>query len=95
MRCVLKDQLLDFCMVCNITIVVDSSRIVPRTTHDPSSSRNQKELKPIFGALVVDIALDQSHEPVGGDPLRLEVFAHIVVPHVSGVHGAIIADKGP
>ena len=95
MRCVLKDKLFDLCVVCNIAIVVDSPRIVPRTTHDPSSPCNQKELKSIFGALIVDIALYQSHEPVGGDPLRLEVFAHIVVPHVSCVHGAIITDKGP
>ena len=26
--------------------------------------------------------------------MRLEIFAHIVVPHVTSIHGQIVADKG-
>ena len=79
-------------MVCDIAIMVDATCLVPRATHAPSASRNQQQLKSILRTLIVNVALDKFHEPVGCNLLHLEVFTHAPVPHVTWVHGSFITD---
>ena len=35
----MEDELLKLCVVCHIAIVVDTSRVVPRSAHDPPAAR--------------------------------------------------------
>ena len=44
MRLVLEYQLLDLCVVGHITVVVDTSRLIPSSTHNPAPSSNQDKL---------------------------------------------------
>ena len=93
MGLVLKDDQLGLRVVRHVSVVVNTTRLEPRTAHDPSPPSDEKQLEPVLGALIVNVALNQLDEPVSGDALRLELLAHVEVPHVAGVHGALIADK--
>ena len=44
MRLMLEYQLLDLCVIGYITVVVDTSRLIPGPTHDPAPSSNQDKL---------------------------------------------------
>ena len=93
MGLVLKDDHLGLRVVRHVSVVVDTTRLEPCSTHDPASTSDKKQLETVLGALIVNIALNQPNEPVSGDALRLKLLAHVEVPHVAGVHGALIADK--
>ena len=60
----LEHKLLNLSMIRSISIMVNSTSFVPGASHDPPPSSDQQELKAIFGALVVYVALDQRYEPV-------------------------------
>lgn len=86
-------ELLDFCVIGHVAIVVYATRLVASPTHEPSATGDKKQLKAILGALVVHVALDKSYEPVSGDLLSFEILTHVEVPHIPSVHGSIISNE--
>ena len=90
----MEDKLFDLGVVCRVAIVVDTTGFVPCAAHDPPTSRDQNKLKAILGALIINVALNETDEPVRCDPLCLKVFTHIEVPHVASVHCTFITNKG-
>ena len=90
MRLMLEHELLDFCMVSRVASVVEATCFVPGATHEPASAGDQEHFKAVFGALIVDVTLDQYHEPVRGNTLCLKIFAHIEVPHIPIIHRSFI-----
>lgn len=90
---VLEDELFNLGVIRNIAIVVEPASLVPGASHQPAPASNQNQFKAVLGALVVNVALNECHEPVRRDMLRFEVLAHVVVPHVPVVHRSLITNK--
>ena len=44
MRLMLEYQLLDLCVIGYITVVINTSRLIPGSTHNPAPSSNQDKL---------------------------------------------------
>ena len=93
MSLMLKHKLLNLSVIRHVSIVVDPTGLIPCSTSYPAPSRNQEQFKPIFGALIVHIPLNQFDKPVRCYPLRLKVLAHVEIPHEANVHCALVTDE--
>ena len=82
------DNLFKFCMISNVTFVVNSSGIITRAAHLPSSSSYQYNLNFWRRYLLLDISLYQRDAPVLFNTLTYQIFAHGIVPHVSCINTA-------
>ena len=89
----IEDQLLCFCVIGDITIFIYTSCVVSCATHLPSPPCNEYHLNAWCRTLVVHKALNQLDEPIAGYLLSLEVFAEVVVPHITCVHAPWISDE--
>ena len=79
------NNLLGLRLISHITLLVKPTRLESRATHAPAAPYNQYHLNLILRWLTSNIALYQIDEPVTWNFLNYQVFAKIIVPHVTRV----------
>lgn len=84
--CMLDNQLLHFCVVGDISVIVHSSGVVASSSHLPTSASDsdQFEVRSV-DLLHVDVSLDQWRAPVGRNILRNHISVNRQIPHIAAV----------
>jgi hypothetical protein len=80
-----RAYLLYFHVIRSVSILVNASSVVPRSTHAPSPPRHDNQRYVRYRSLRLNITLNQWNTPVLLDLLADKSFTDPVIPHVSRV----------
>jgi hypothetical protein len=84
--CVFNNQLLNFSIIRDISVIINSSCRITSTSHLPTPTSNCDQFKvvPIY-FLHIHITLNQWCTPVGANLLSNNISEYIFIPHVAAI----------